>query len=59
MTNRKELSVVVVKGGFILSSSGAEGGYETEVFASASKLLKHLRTELEGDKPEKTEDKAE
>lgn len=40
------ISIHIVKGGFILSTSSDEG-YEQEVFTSLSKLLKVVKTTLE------------
>jgi len=45
------LQVQTVKGGYILTSYGGRGEAEQEVFMSPGKLIKALRTLIEGDKP--------
>lgn len=56
--NDKQISIQVVKGGFILHTHTGLGVGDTEVFTSPAKLLKAVKAAI-GDDAEKTDKVAE
>ena len=48
MSKESAINIQLVHGGFIFTSEGEEGCYKTEVFTSQGKLMKAVRTALEG-----------
>ena len=54
----KQVTIQVVKGGFILHSHPSFGETETEVFTSPAKLLKAVKAAI-GEDPEKADKVAE
>lgn len=52
----KQFSVQVVKGGFLLQTSGANqfSGPEIEIFVTQNKLMKAIKTFIDGDEVKDT-----